>query len=120
MPSGSRGRADVSIRSRLEALVDGLPEGSSVTVPTDWLRRLLEQEPTIEDRERLYTVAELAARYRRAESTVREWLAADEFPAAFKVHGSWRVPAEAVAEFERGRRKALGDARSADLGRWRK
>lgn len=111
----------MSLRSRLEALVDGLPEESSVTLSADWLRELLDEEPPIEgQQDRLYTVAELADRYSRAESTVREWLAANEFPGAFKVHGSWRVPAASVSEFECGRQgKALGDARPPDLAGWR-
>lgn len=110
----------MSLRSRLGALVDGLPPGSSVTVPTDWLRELLEQEPAPEQERRLYTVAELAERYDRSESTVRGWLGAGEFD-AFKVHGSWRVPAEAVTEFESDEQegKALGDANPPDLGAWR-
>lgn len=110
----------MTLRSRLEDLVEGLPPGSSVTVPADWLRSLLEQEPAVEQRERLFTVPELAERYARAESTVREWLAAGEFSGSFKVHGSWRVPAESVATFESARKKALGDARPPDLGRWRR
>lgn len=110
----------MTLRSRLEDLVEGLPPGSSVTVPADWLRSLLEHEPPVEQRERLYTVSELAERYGRAESTVREWLAAGEFSGSFKVRGSWRVPAERVATFESARKKALGDARPPDLARWRK
>lgn len=110
----------MSLRSRLEALVAGLPEEGSVSVPVRWLRDVLDQEPKVEERDRLYTVDQLADRYDRSPSTVREWLAAGEVPGAFKIHGSWRVAAQDVAEFEnRRRRGALGSGTNPTLSQWR-
>lgn len=115
----------MTLRERLEEVVAGLPEHASVTLPVGWLREQIEEADAMTGArdQPLWTVRELADRYDRAESTVREWLAAEEFPGAFKVHGSWRVPADAVQRFESDDEEsgpALGTGGPVDLGRWRK
>jgi hypothetical protein len=74
-----------------------------------------------------YTLEELAARYRRARSTIRDWCRAGRFPGARKLGREWRVPASGVAAFEAGAENgaaapapALATARPVDLGAWRR
>ena len=64
----------MSLRARLEAICDGLPPGSAVTLQADWLRRQLEAEPEDEPLADL-TVEQVAEELDRSPSTVRNWLA---------------------------------------------
>lgn len=114
----------MTLRERLERMVEGLPDDASVTLPVGWLREQLEKtdEPTGADGDRLWTVTELAERYDRAESTVRGWLVAGDLD-GFKVKGSWRISADAIQRFESDDEDdgpALGSGGEVDLGSWRK
>lgn len=114
----------MTLRTTLWGAVEGLPDDASVTLPVGWLRQKLEEaeaESDGLDDDRLFTVAELASRYDRAESTVRGWLC-DGRLRGTKIAGSWRVSAEALREFESDDEDdgpALGSGREVDLGRWR-
>jgi len=119
IPAGSRGGELV------DTLGDLPPEA---LVPVAWIREQL-RELTESDAARtsLLTVNEVAARCRRAPSTVRAWCASGSLPGAFKLNGvSWRVPESALRAFierqtetERPRR-ALGRGTPVDIGGWRK
>ncbi len=120
-----------TLRGRLEAIVASMPEGSAVTLPVDWLRRLLEAEggPEVDggSADRPLRLREVAQRYGRAPSTIRGWCVAGKFPGAFKMNGvDWWVPRSALREFEasqqrgQGREPALGRAREPDLSSWRR
>ena len=62
-------------------------------------------------------VGQLALRFGRKDSTVREWCEAGLFPGAYKLRGrEWRVPFAGVLAFEkqeriRGRRRSRGRIR---------
>jgi predicted DNA-binding transcriptional regulator AlpA len=97
-------------------------------VPVAWIRERLGAKPSEVARDRLLTVAEVAAHCARATSTVRAWCASGELPDAFKLNGvAWRVPESAVRKFLADQRKssrsagrALGRVRPIDPGEWRK
>jgi hypothetical protein len=101
----------------LRKLAEALPAGTPVPVPSDWLLDLLNGQGSPERPAEAMdpTVEELAARYRRAPSTVRGWCEAGRFPGAYKLHArEWRIPAAAIGAFEA--RARARDCR-ADRGR---
>ena len=59
----------MSLRKRLGSMVVGLPSGSSVMVPVDWLRRQLEAEPDRDSLDRLLTLEQASGIVGRAPST---------------------------------------------------
>lgn len=92
----------MSLRTRLQAVVDGLPEGSTVSLPVSWLRGLLEAEAKRagEELPELLTLPEVAQVVGRAESTVRTWCNSGRIPQAFRMNGrDWRVPSKALQEW---------------------
>src|SRR2546425_1057650 len=63
------------------------------------------------------TVAEVATRFHRAASTVREWCEHGRFEGAYKLNGrDWRIPLAAVDAFLA---KQRGEHPDAQLGAWR-
>ena len=109
---------------RLDDVLRVLPGGA--LLPANWVREQLEAEPhEAREREVLLTVGEVAARYARAESTVRGWCAARKLPGAFKLHGAeWRVPESSLVKFDEnqsfGGGPALGQGRPVDIASWRR
>jgi hypothetical protein len=105
---------------RLRQAAELLPAGAAVTLSREALLDALGTVPTPGTAEPTadLTVAELAARFHRAPSTLRGWLETGRFEGAYKLNGrDWRIPSASVAGFlaqqRRGRDKA-------DLGAWRK
>ena len=91
-------------RDLLQAILDQVPD-AQVTVPRAWLLDLLNASPSTPDVAPAdFTVEQLAARFGKAPSTLRTWLEAGEFPGAYKLHRSWRVPASVVESFEAAQR----------------
>src|SRR5438552_1252344 len=83
----------------LRELAARLPTESSVTLPRDALLEAVGEPSRLQPSIGL-TVAELAARFHRASSTVRGWVEAGRFPEAFKLEGrDWRVPESSVDAF---------------------
>lgn len=123
----------MTLRERLERLLEDLPPGGSVTLPRSALEEMLEAtDAPLEGREEPIadlTVAELAEELDRSESTVRGWCADDLIPEAYRLRGrEWRIPQEAARRFlererdgdeEGSRSPALGGA-DASLSDWRK
>jgi excisionase family DNA binding protein len=122
-------------RPYLRALVRGLPAGTLVPVPLEWLNDLLEGTGPSEEASAPppadLTVKELAARLGRQPSTVRGWVAAGQFPEAYRLQGrELRIPLASVMAFEEQQRlggpvKGRGLAarrreKSADLAAWRR
>lgn len=112
----------MTLRERLEQVAAGMPEDASVTLPVAALRRWLEEADaeTGARGQKLWTVAELASRYDRSESTIRGWLN-DGRLRGTKIAGSWRVSADSLREFESDEDDgpALGSGQPVNLGRWR-
>ena len=115
----------VSLRARLEAICDGLPPGSAVTLQADWLREQLATEPEDEALADL-TVEQVAAELDRSPSTIRGWLGSGEL-SGYRLNGrEWRVPRAAVREYLDGQRNGTGkearrtNAKAADLSAWRR
>ena len=115
--------------TRLRALAELLPAGSSITLSDAGLRALLDEDTTSVTRRsddlNDYTVPELAELFERKASTVRGWLDAGRFPDAYKLNGrDWRVPRAGVEAFRREQilqpSKSAARSQSADLGAWRK
>jgi excisionase family DNA binding protein len=64
-----------------------------------------------------FTVAELAARFHRSPSTVRDWCEHHRFDGAYKLNGrDWRIPRAAVDAFLAEQR---GENPVTQLGDWR-
>lgn len=115
-----------NLAAGLRALAASLPPETPVPVPAGALLELLAAskaqdsgvspaDPTVED---------VAARYRRAPSTVRGWCEAGRFPGAYKLHHrEWRIPAAAIEAFDAERRRdppsGLGGRRARSLSDWR-
>jgi hypothetical protein len=85
-------------RAALQALTEALPEGAVVPVPREWLLELLAGSseapwpgPSLGAD---LTVADLARRFGRARSTIRQWLEQGAFVGAYHFRGGreWRVP----------------------------
>jgi excisionase family DNA binding protein len=63
------------------------------------------------------TVSELAARFHRSASTVRDWCEHGRFEGAYKLNGrDWRIPQVGVDAFLAEQR---GEGVVAQLGAWR-
>lgn len=120
----------LTLRSRLERAIAGLPEGSHVTFPVAALQAWLDQERTLEPDDPLVdmTVVEVAGRLGRSPSTVRGWCGSGALKGAYRLRGrEWRVPRARLQEFlehEATRREERKGAREADervdIGAWRK
>lgn len=112
----------MSLRSHLASVVEGMPEGASVSLPVDWIRSLLEEEPEAGVPE-LLDLEEVAEIVGRAVSTVRTWCNTGELEGAFKLRGrEWKVPREALRRFleEQGsERPDPTPSGPVDLGSWR-
>lgn len=120
---------------RLRQAAELLPLGASLTITREALLEALLGGSSVEGADAPPTgdlsVADLAAHFRRAGSTIRTWLEDDRFEGAYhlpasgklskngKVRvGAWRVPAAALEKFS----AALRQPRPAgvDLGSWRR
>jgi len=109
----------MSLADRLRALAERLPPGGSLTLTKDGLLNLAASDGGQADQAAVpadFTVAELAARFHRSASTVRDWCEHGRFEGAYKLNGrDWRIPQATVDTF-------LGEQRSkgpvAQLGAW--
>lgn len=118
--------------SALRASLDPLPP--ETLVPVGWIRQLMpdDAEPRAEDSapaEVDLTVRQVADLFARGVSTIRTWLAAGDFPNAYRLHArEWRVPRSDVTALQRRQSAEYRAAKSAtpkrrsedvDLGEWR-
>lgn len=120
----------MSLRSRLKTMVDGLPDGASVTLPAGEIRAMLEEEPESEKEDRLadLTVEEVAEEFDRSVSAVRAWCQQGRIPGAYKLRNrEWRIPPAGIRAFQEAEANGNGrpPARTGpskgddDLGGWR-
>ena len=110
----------MTLADRLRELAERLPPGGSLTLTRDGLLDLAALDGGQDDQAAAgadLTVAELAARFPRSASTVRDWCEHGRFEGAYKLNGrDWRIPVTALDLFlaeQRGQRPA------AQLGAWR-
>jgi len=109
----------VSTRDALRTLAAGLPAGTPVPVPAELLLELLGSEshaPANAVSSDL-TVAQVAARYGRAPSTVRGWCEANRFAGAYRLNGrEWRIPPSALESFDATQRRGHSPAQPGATG----
>lgn len=128
----------MTLRAKLEALVNAAPAGTMVPVSSlaEWIAAESDVPSTLPDGNRTgatidLSVAELARQYGRCASTIRTWCEQDLLPGAYKLRGKeWRIPASAVESMQRTAREqhaASGPTKAAapeapaspDIGAWR-
>ena len=64
-----------------------------------------------------FTVVQLAARFHRSVSTIRDWCEHGRFEGAYKLNGrDWRIPQAGVSAFLTEQR---GEGSVAEFGAWR-
>jgi excisionase family DNA binding protein len=126
--------------TQLRAAIAALPPGTLVALPREALLEVLggtvrANEPVERPVKRSVevsvqvpvdlTVAELAQRFRRSPSTVRQWLGSGQLE-GYKLFGrEWRVTPAAVAAFQESQRQGQAhrpgsDRRGPSLADWRK
>lgn len=109
----------MTLRRRLEALLEALPPGGSVTLDREALEELLGAEASGSGPVADLTVQEVADELDRAPSTVRGWLGSGDLE-GYRLRGrEWRVPREALAAFLEEERSGIREEEPADLGSWR-
>ena len=105
---------------RLRELAERLPPGSSVTLTRDGLLDLAADRdlgPSAAQGE--FTVTELAARFHRSPSTIRDWCEHGRFEGAYKLNErDWRISQAAVDAFLARQRD--GHRTEPSLGSWRR
>ena|SRR2546422_821619 len=110
----------MTLADRLRELAERLPPGGSLTLTRDGLLDLAAVDGGQADQPAAqadFTVAELAARFHRSASTVRDWCEHGCFEGAYKLNGrDWRIPVSSLDAFlaEQG-----GKRPAAQLGAWR-
>jgi hypothetical protein len=107
----------MNLANRLRELAERLPPGTALTLTREGLLALAADDVAPDAPQVDLTVAELAARFHRAASTVRQWCERGRFEGAYKLNGrDWRVPLVALDGFLA---KQRGERRVAQLGAWR-
>ena len=116
------------LEESLARILEGLPPGSAVSLPVDWLRaQMAAVQETQQDSLADLTMKKVAEEMGRSVSTVRAWVAQELIPGAYKLRGrEWRVPRAGLREFMnrqtntvREDRPGLGSKCGTDLGLWR-
>ncbi len=97
-------------RPHLRALAEATAPGGSVLVPRDWVLAIVgEVAPAPVEVD--LTVAQVAAMFSRAPSTILGWIDAGLFQQAYKNRGrEWRIPKAAVRDFQERQRSGRSDA----------
>ena len=109
-------------RSALLALAAEWPAGQPVPVPLDWLLDLLGTTSTPNTVEESVigmdmNCRQLAEALGRDASTVRGWVARGEFPGAYRLNQrEWRVPPEALRQWQDRQRAAPSGSHSGAVG----
>ena len=116
----------MSLIDRLRAIIDGMPDGGSVSLPVAWLRDLLDAEGDAPGIGRLLTLDEAGEVVGRSPGTIRTWANSGQLEGAFKLQGrSWRVPERVLRSFierqQAGEHEAptVRSTGSVDISAWR-
>ena len=110
----------MSVADRLRQLAERLPSGGSLTLTRAALLELAAVDGSQAAEEAVpadFTVVQLAARFHRSVSTIRDWCEHGRFEGAYKLNGrDWRTPHAAVDVFLAQQR---GQSHVALLDAWR-
>lgn len=120
-----------SVFKRLMAAAEALPPSATLNIPVEWLLASRSEEsdesqlsaPFAEGGVDL-TLAQVASLFGKSVSTVREWCNSGQLK-AYKLFGAWRVPREAIDEFQRSAKEKASSAvgrragKPVSLGEWR-
>jgi hypothetical protein len=110
----------MSLADRLRELAERLPPGGSLTLTQAGLLELAAMADGQADRTTAggdLRVTDLAARFHRSASTIRDWCEHARFEGAYKLNGrDWRIPHAAVDAFLARQR---GETPGSQLGAWR-
>ena len=87
------------LAERIQRMIDGCPEGSSVTLSVDSLRAWLDDQG--HGLEADLTVEDVAAFFRRSPVTVRSWIRHGKLR-AYKLNGrDYRITRAAVEQYQK-------------------
>lgn len=107
----------MTLRDRLERVVEGLPPDASVTLPVARLRAWIEEEGDAVGLDRLgLTVEQVAEKVGKKPSTVRGWLNEGRLKGRKPTGSEWRVAPADLAEFMAGDQESDSHG---DLSAWR-
>lgn len=117
----------MSLRGRIEAIVEGMPDDARVSLSVSWLRRMLDEEPAARNPDGILTLEEVAERVGRSVSTIRTWCNTGDLD-GFKLNGrDWRIRESALKHYLKEQEKPAAGQRTpttrgedADLGKWRR
>ena len=97
----------MTLANRVRHLIDGVPDGGSVSLPVECLRAWLAGSEG--DLERDMTVANIAELFHRSPVTVRAWIRAGRLR-AYRFRGrEYRVSSSALEAFVAQERERSGD-----------
>ena len=86
------------IADRIQKMIDGIPDGGSVSLPVDSLRTWLSENPTGIEHD--LTVDDVAKFFDRSPVTVRAWIRGGRL-GAYRFQGrEYRIPESALEEFQ--------------------
>jgi excisionase family DNA binding protein len=115
----------MTLEDRLRQMVTALPHEASVMLPVSVVRCWLDEEGNdpLDD----LTVAQVATKLGRSESTVRTWIRSEKLE-TYWLGNEYRITRSALASFRDRRREQPRPPKptnspsttSADLGAWRK
>lgn len=111
------------IADRLRELAARLPPGTSLTLTRDGLLAFAAKDGDQPDEPAAradLTAAELAARFHRSPSTIRDWCERGRFEGAYKLNRrDWRIPQTGVDGFLALQRRERRES-PVDLSAWRR
>ncbi len=115
----------MTLTDYIRRIVDGMPDGSAVTLPVSWLRDQVGREADANGKVGDLTCEEAAKTLGRSPSTVGEWCRAGDIRNAYRLKGrEWRIPRSGLQEFLEGhgnsRPKTFHRGRETDLSEWRR
>ena len=116
----------MALVDRLKAVIDGMPDDGSVSLPVTWLRGLLDAEGDSPGTGRLLTLQEAGYIVGRSAGTVRTWANSGQLEGAFKLQGrSWRISESAIQLFVERQQSGehepptVRNSGGVDIGAWR-
>ncbi len=116
-----------SIEDTIRQMIAPMPTGSAVMLPVDWLRTVLDGAEVSSTAAAQaspalamdYTIGQVATLIGRKPSTVRGWCGAGLLTAYRLNNRDWRIPADALQEFQRTQREQQHSRRHHRQGRRR-